>query len=79
MFAALTGLPQGTFASNLSVDGDTAEVVREVDGGLQTVSLKMPIVVTTDLRLNEPHGLGPPFLRSLSFRSRLTMVWSLPL
>ena len=58
MFAALTGLPQGTFASNLSVDGDTAEVVREVDGGLQTVSLKMPIVVTTDLRLNEPrYGL----------------------
>ncbi len=54
MFAALTGLAQGTFASNLAVDGDTADVVREVDGGLQTVSLKMPIVVTTDLRLNEP-------------------------
>ena len=54
MFAALTGLSQGTFASNLTVDGDSAEVVREVDGGLQTVSLKMPIVVTTDLRLNEP-------------------------
>ena len=54
MFAALAGLPQGTFASRLVVHGDTAEVMREVDGGLQTVSLKMPVVVTTDLRLNEP-------------------------
>ena len=60
MFAALTGLPQGTFASNLAVDGDTAEVIREVDGGLQTVSLKMPIVVTTDLRLNEPRYASLP-------------------
>ena len=54
MFAALAGLPQGTFASKLTVNGDAAEVTREVDGGLQTVSLKMPVVVTTDLRLNEP-------------------------
>ena len=54
MFAALAGLPQGTFASKLTVNGDAAEVMREVDGGLQTVSLKMPVVVTTDLRLNEP-------------------------
>ena len=60
MFAALTGLPQGTFASKLTVDGDTAQVVREVDGGLQTVSLKMPIVVTTDLRLNEPRYASLP-------------------
>ena len=65
MFAALTGLAQGTFASNLTVDGDTAEVVREVDGGLQTVSLKMPIVVTTDLRLNEPRYASlPNFLKA---------------
>ncbi len=54
MFAALAGLPQGTFASKLTVNGDSAEVMREVDGGLQTVSLKLPLVVTTDLRLNEP-------------------------
>ena len=54
MFAALAGLPQGTFASKLTINGDAAEVTREVDGGLQTVSLKMPVVVTTDLRLNEP-------------------------
>ena len=60
MFAALTGLAQGTFASNLSVDGDGAEVIREVDGGLQTVALKLPIVVTTDLRLNEPRYASLP-------------------
>ena len=60
MFAALAGLPQGTFASNLAIDGDSAEVVREVDGGLQTVTLKMPVVVTTDLRLNEPRYASLP-------------------
>ncbi len=60
MFAALAGLPQGTFASEVTIDGDTAEVVREVDGGLQTVSLKMPMVVTTDLRLNEPRYASLP-------------------
>ena len=54
MFAALAGLAQGTFASRLVVNGENAEVMREVDGGLQTVSLKLPLVVTTDLRLNEP-------------------------
>ena len=54
MFAALAGLAQGTFASQLAVNGDSAEVIREVDGGLQTVSLTLPVVVTTDLRLNEP-------------------------
>ena len=60
MFAALTGLPQGTFASNLAINGEIAEVTREVDGGLQTVSLKMPIVATTDLRLNEPRYASLP-------------------
>lgn len=54
MLAALLGWAQGTFASRLTVDGDQLSVVREVDGGLQTVSLQMPAVVTTDLRLNEP-------------------------
>ena len=54
MFAALTGLPQGTFASELSIDGDSAEVTREVDGGLQTVRVPLPMVLTTDLRLNTP-------------------------
>ena len=60
MFAALTGLSQGTFASNLAINGESAEVTREVDGGLQTVSLKMPIVATTDLRLNEPRYASLP-------------------
>lgn len=54
MFAALTGLPQATFASELSIDGGTAEITREVDGGLQTISVPLPMVLTTDLRLNTP-------------------------
>jgi electron transfer flavoprotein beta subunit len=54
MLAALLGWSQGTFASKVAVDGDKVAVTREVDGGLETVSLKMPAIVTTDLRLNEP-------------------------
>ena len=54
MLAALTGLAQGTFASEVKVDGDKVNVTREVDGGLQTVALNLPAIVTTDLRLNEP-------------------------
>ena len=54
MLAALTGMPQGTFASNVSVEGNKVNVIREVDSGLQTVSLSLPAIVTTDLRLNEP-------------------------
>lgn len=54
MLAALTGMPQGTFASVVDIDGDKVKVTREIDGGLQTVELNLPAVVTTDLRLNEP-------------------------
>ena len=54
MLAALLGWPQGTFASKLVIDNGSAVVTREVDGGLETVRLKLPAVVTTDLRLNEP-------------------------
>jgi electron transfer flavoprotein beta subunit len=54
MLAALAGLPQGTFASEVVVEGDKVNVTREIDGGLQTVGLNLPAVVTTDLRLNEP-------------------------
>ncbi|MBL1266886.1 MAG: electron transfer flavoprotein subunit beta/FixA family protein, partial [Halomonas sp.] len=54
MLAALTGLPQGTFASEVAVDGDKVNVTREIDGGLQTIALTLPAIVTTDLRLNEP-------------------------
>ena len=60
MLAALTGMPQGTFASEVGVDGDKVAVTREVDGGLQTVELTMPAVVTTDLRLNEPRYASLP-------------------
>jgi electron transfer flavoprotein beta subunit len=54
MLAALLGWPQGTFASKVEANGESLAVTREVDGGLETVRLKLPAVVTTDLRLNEP-------------------------
>ena len=60
MLAALLGWPQGTFASKLTVAGEGLEVTREVDGGLQTVRLKSPAIVTTDLRLNEPRYASLP-------------------
>src|SRR5277367_3408371 len=60
MLAALTGMPQGTFASKVVVDADAVAVTREVDGGLQTVKLKTPAIVTTDLRLNEPRYASLP-------------------
>jgi electron transfer flavoprotein beta subunit len=60
MLAALLGWPQGTFASAVEKDGDGLKVTREVDGGLQTVKLALPAVVTTDLRLNEPRFASLP-------------------
>jgi electron transfer flavoprotein beta subunit len=60
MLAALLGWPQGTFASKLVIEGDQALVTREVDGGLETVSLTLPAIVTTDLRLNEPRYASLP-------------------
>ena len=60
MLAALLGWPQGTFASKVDVAGDSASVTREVDGGLETVQLGLPAVVTTDLRLNEPRYASLP-------------------
>jgi len=60
MLAALLNWPQATFASKVKLDGEKAEVTREVDGGLETVSLKLPAVVTTDLRLNEPRYVTLP-------------------
>ncbi|WP_336963958.1 electron transfer flavoprotein subunit beta/FixA family protein [Sphingobium aquiterrae] len=60
MLAALLGLPQGTFASKVEVSGDTVDVTREVDGGLETVKLSVPAIVTTDLRLNEPRYASLP-------------------
>jgi electron transfer flavoprotein beta subunit len=60
MLAALLGWPQATFASKLKIDGEKASVTREVDGGLETISIKLPAVVTTDLRLNEPRYVTLP-------------------
>jgi len=60
MLAALLGWGQGTFASAVEVDGDAVNVTREVDGGLETVKLNLPAIVTTDLRLNEPRYASLP-------------------
>jgi electron transfer flavoprotein beta subunit len=60
MLAALWGRPQGTFASKIEMEGERAKVTREVDGGLETVSLALPAVITTDLRLNEPRYASLP-------------------
>ncbi len=60
MLAALLGWPQGTFASKLVVDGAKAEVTREIDGGLETIGLTLPAVITVDLRLNEPRYASLP-------------------
>ena len=60
MLAALTDLPQATFASKVEVAGDKATVTREVDGGLETIALSLPAVITTDLRLNEPRYVTLP-------------------
>jgi electron transfer flavoprotein beta subunit len=60
MLAALLGWPQATFASKLVVEGDSAQVTREVDGGLETIAIKLPAIVTTDLRLNEPRYASLP-------------------
>ena len=60
MLAALMDRPQGTFANTVSVEGDKVVVKREIDGGLETVSLAMPAIVTTDLRLNEPRYASLP-------------------
>ncbi len=60
MLAALLGWGQGTFASKIEISESSVDVAREVDGGLQTVTLKLPAVVTTDLRLNEPRYASLP-------------------
>ena len=60
MFAALSGMSQATFASELQIEDGSAQVTREIDGGLQTISIKLPAMVTTDLRLNEPRYASLP-------------------
>ena len=77
MFAALTGMPQATFASEVKIEGDKAQVVREIDGGLQTIDVTLPAVITTDLRLNEPRYASLPNImkakRKPESRIRLTV------
>ena len=60
MLAALLGWPQATFASKVKIEGGQAQVTREVDGGLETVAIRLPAVITTDLRLNEPRYVTLP-------------------
>ena len=60
MLSALLGWSQATFANSLEIKGDVAHVTREIDGGLQTIEVKMPTIVTTDLRLNEPRYASLP-------------------
>ncbi len=60
MLAALSGMPQGTFASEVAIDSGKVKVTREIDGGLQTVEINLPAIVTTDLRLNEPRYASLP-------------------
>ena len=81
MLAALLGWPQGTFASKLAIDNGSAVVTREVDGGLETLRLKLPAVVTTDLRLNEPRYPSLPNImkakkKPLDSRSPTTSAWT---
>ncbi len=74
MLSALLGWPQGTFISKLSVDGTTAHVTREVDGGLETLSLTLPAIVTTDLRLNTPRYAALPNIMKAKQKPLATMT-----
>jgi electron transfer flavoprotein beta subunit len=74
MLAALLGWPQGTFASKVALEGDGVAVTREVDGGLETISLKLPAVVTTDLRLNEPRYASLPNIMKAKKKTIDTMA-----
>src|SRR6187431_2774803 len=74
MLAALLDWPQATFASKIAIDGERAEVTREVDGGLETVAFKLPAIVTTDLRLNEPRYASLPNIMKAKKKPIATMT-----
>lgn len=76
MLAALTQFPQGTFASLVSVEGDKVNVTREIDGGLQTLALSLPAIVTTDLRLNEPRYATLPNIMKAKRKPIDTLIMS---
>ena len=79
MLAALLGWPQGTFASRVSIEGEKLTVIREIDGGLETLELDLPCIVTTDLRLNEPRYASLPNIMKAQARSRLRRSTSRPI
>ena len=74
MLAALLGWSQATFASKVVVEGEGAQVTREVDGGLETLAVKLPAVVTTDLRLNEPRYVTLPNIMKAKKKSLETLT-----
>ena len=74
MLAGLLGWAQGTFASKVAIDGETATVTREVDGGLETVALTLPAIVTADLRLNEPRYASLPNIMKARKKSLETIT-----
>jgi electron transfer flavoprotein beta subunit len=75
MLAGLLNWPQATFASNITIEDNKAMVMREIDGGLETLSLKLPAVITTDLRLNEPRYLSlPNIMKSKQKKIDIVMV-----
>lgn len=74
MLAALAGMGQGTFASEVELSDGTVKVTREIDGGLQTVQLKLPAVVTTDLRLNEPRYASLPNIMKAKSKPQETIT-----
>ncbi len=74
MLAALANLPQGTFASKVKLSGDGVEVTREIDGGLETVALKLPAIITTDLRLNTPRYVTLPNIMKAKKKPLETMT-----
>ena len=74
MLAGLLGWAQGTFASKVTIEGETATVTREVDGGLETVALTLPAIVTTDLRLNEPRYASLPNIMKARKKSLETIT-----
>ena len=73
MLAAMLGWPQGTFASKVAIEGETITVPREVDGGLETVALALPAIVTTDLRLNDPRYASLPNIMKVRKKPIVTM------
>lgn len=74
MLAALADLPQGTFASKVQMVGDEVHVTREVDGGLETIALTLPAIITTDLRLNEPRYVKLPNIMAAKKKTLETLT-----